>query len=213
MVMTLPIGHNHIPYGTPLHVTQLALALLKAAFAEMGGEDYAYRYQNDFDATGIVIDTVFNKDSGVYGKKPQLVVARGGISPQQVSLGDRADKSVKTTNEVQTSLIQSSLEIRVLSKSSLEVDILGNEVFNFLLMCRGLFPKMLGVHIANHPNLSAVSQTEQDDTLYVCTASLQYSMQYKWLVLPPQELLKGIDFYINDIFTFELNHPESNEHE
>jgi len=191
-----------------MHIAQLTLVMLKATFAELGGDNYVYKYTQDFNTTGVVIDTVFNKESGAYGKKPAVIVSRGAVNSNQISAGDMGVQSIHTHNSMKTSLVQSSVEIKVLSKNSGEVDHLSNEVYNFLLMCRTVFPKMLGIHMANNPSMSPISPMEQDDHMYYCVASLPYQTQYMWRHLIPQNILNGIHLYINNEESFYTEYQE-----
>lgn len=190
-----------------MHIMQLVLVMLKATFAEIGGVNFAFRYVNDFEQTGIIIDTEFNKESGAYGKKPALVVARGAVNSQQIAMGDRSSQSIPTQNSTKTSLVHSSVDVRILSKSSVEVDLLGNEVLNFLVSCRTLFPSMLGLHQVSNPTLTAISTLEQDDTMYYATATMSFLMQYKWRHLVPQNILNSLHLYINDELNYILEPP------
>jgi hypothetical protein len=203
-----PIGHKYSAYATPMHITQLSLVMLKATFAELGEEGFVFRFTQDFNTTGVVIDTTYNKESEIYGKKPAIIVNRGGVSSQQISTSDLAGQNINTSAALKTSLVTASLIIKILSKMQSEVDYLSNEVFNFLLMCRSVFPSLMGLHRVEHPTLSEISVTEQDDTMYYCVASLPYSMQYKWTHLVPQNILNSIGFYVNDQFIFDI--PEQN---
>jgi hypothetical protein len=202
--MDKPVGHSYTAYGTPMHVAQLALLMLKATFAELGGNDYQFKFTNDFNTTGILIDTQYNKDSYMYGRKPALIVNRGAISSQQFAIGDRAVHNLKTNNEVRSSLVNSGVEVKIISKASMEVEILSNEVFNFLLMCRRVFPNILGLHSADTPGLTPITPYEQDDSMYYCVGSLPFSMQYKWVHLVPQTILDNIGFYNDDNYVFNI---------
>lgn len=187
-----------------MHVAQLTLVMLKATFAELGEDDYPFRYTQDFSTTGIVIDTQLNKSSEVYGIKPALIVNRGGVNAQQIAIGDKALQNQINNNSQLSSLTQSSVEVKIISKASSEVDFLSNEVFNFLLMSRSIFPKMLGLHTASPPSLSQIIPMEQDDTMFYCVATMPFSMQYKWVHLITQNILNNIGFYINDKYVFNI---------
>ena len=202
--MDKPVGHKYIPYGTPMHVAQLTLVLLKATFAELGDETYPFRYTQDFGTTGVVIDTQLNKHSEIYGLKPAIIVNRGPVNGQQIAVGDKALQNQVNNNSQLSALIQSSVDIKIISKVSSEVDFLSNEVFNFLLMSRKLFPQLLGLNVASPPSLSPIASMEQDDSMFYCVATMPFSMQYKWVHLVPQVILNNIGFYMNEKYVFNI---------
>jgi hypothetical protein len=196
--MTLPVGSSLTPYSTPMHVYQLVLQLLRETFATMGGDDYPFRYTPDFETTRILVDTIYNKDSEAFGKKPLLVVSRGGIGMAPTVIGDRGTMNLRTSAGTYTTLVSSSVNVKVIGRTQATTDILANEVFNFLTTCRTLLPRLTAVHTVQGINLSEIGPLEQDDSLFVCIASLNYAMQYRWVQIDPVLLLKGIDFYVNE---------------
>lgn len=190
-----PVGHKFTPFHTPYHVVQLTIALLKSTFSTIGPEDYPFRYSDDFDKSGIAIDTVYNKIAEVIGNKPTIAIARGNINSGQTVLGDKADMQFPESKYTKTNVIQSSIEFRISTKSHAECEVLCNEFFNFILSCRTLLPRITGIHHINATNLSPVQQSEQDDKIYVSTASLQYTMQYIWYHIDPDEVLDSITIF------------------
>lgn len=203
--MSRPVGHTLTPYGSPMHIAQLTLVLLKATFANLGGDNYPFKYTKNVNTTGIVIDTSFNKNSKIFGIKPLLVVSREAVTGTQLSPNDIAYQSIKTLDSIETSMISSSVSVKILSKDVGEVDILSAQVFNFLFSCRNSFQALLGVHQAQTPTLSPIIPYEQDDKLFFCTATLPYIAQYKWTHTVPQNILEQIDLYTNDDPTVFLN--------
>lgn len=176
----LPRGSSLIPYGSPLHVTELVLLMLKQTFAEFP-EDYPYRFvPGNFEASGIAFDVPYNKDSEIFGKKPIIVVSRGAQSTAPVAISDRASQDYKTRDKVGSTLIRSSVNVRITSKAKAEVEVLSQLVFHLLMYFRVHLPRYLGVHMASDVMLSEVRQMEDDDEIFTTELTCSYTTQPKW---------------------------------
>lgn len=175
-----PIGNALVPYGTPLHVTELFLRLLKLTFAELP-EDYPYRYvADDFDKSGIAFDVALNKESGIYGKKPLVVVSRGAQNTAPMDIGDFAHGRIATNLKIGSNLYASSVNFQVVSKTKAEVEIIGQHIFGFVMMCRTHLPRLCCLHMVQSVVLSDVTKMEDDDTMFIAQGSFSYVGQYVW---------------------------------
>jgi hypothetical protein len=96
------------------------------------------------------------------------------------------------------------LVVRVFGRTRTEAFIVGNEVFNFLLMCRTWLPRLVGIQVANGVQLSPPMPYEQDTRIYTCEANLGYTMQYKWTDLVSVEPLNNIGVFINSEEAMDL---------
>lgn len=191
-----PVGHKYTPKHTPYHVVELTLALLKSTFSTVGDEDYPFKYSDDLDKSGIAIDTVYNPQARIIGQKPTIAIARGQISSGQIALGDVNEMAFPQEKYTKSNYIQSSLQLRMSTRTYAECELFSNEVFNFLITCRTMLPKVVGLQNISSVSLSPVSQSEQDDKIYVSTASLQYTMQYNWLHIEPEEVLEKVNVFL-----------------
>lgn len=196
-----PVGHKYTPKTTPLHVYQLVMQLLKITFTRLSGEeDFPFTYTDDPKTTGISLDTIFSKESPNYGVRPLVIVSRGNISSQPSSMGDMAESYLSQTREDKTSLVQSNVTIKTLSKRSGEVDILSNIIYGFLVSCRTVLPSLTSIHQIKSMDMSPVSTLEGDDHMYYTQASMEYVMQYQWTWDFTPVLLEGIGLHIiNDL--------------
>ena len=209
-----PVGHHLTNIYTPLHVSHLVLMLLKETFSNIPPEAepaYPWKYHENYDDTEILIDTVYNKDSQTHGK-PLLVVNRGPIQTAPIVLGDRvlhnftgkkhplADPK-KHFLKFQTTQVQSSVNIKVISKHSGEVDILSNTVLEFLVATRTLLTDFTPIQMGQSIQLSPISKFEQDDSMFYCQADLQYTLQYKWKTFIQTNLLKSISIFLGTEIT------------
>ena len=194
---SLPLGNPYLGRTTPLHVAQLVLLLLKEVFAEVE-EGHPFKYTDNFETTKIAFDTIFNKDSDVYGKKPTIIVSRGSVSTNPVVLGDLAAANGQLIKSIRTSLIQSSTEIKVISKKSMNADILAQDIFIILMSTRTMFPAITNVHSVTSVNASPVTKFEENDTLYYSTISMNFLMQYQWLWQIDTEVLNSISLKFNE---------------
>ena len=204
--MTLPVGNSLTPIGTPYHVSQLVLLLLKYTFANQSDPDFPFRYTDNYETTQIIFDTVFNKESEVVGKRPIIIVSRGDVSSQQVSLKDLSYNGplLNSPTYKKHSLVRSSVQIKILAKHSSEVDILSNEILNFLITCRTILPNLTSILHIDSINVTPVALFEDDGHLFYCIAMLSYVMQYKWIQIDATEILKEIALYFNEDLVVEL---------
>jgi len=187
-----PIGNRLVPYGTPLHVTELFLRLLKIVFAEFP-EDYPYRYiENDYDNTGILFDVALNKESEIFGKKPLVIVTRGSQNTTPINIGDLAHAHIPTNFKAGSNTYVGQLNFHVLSKTKAEVEIISQHIFGLLMLCRTWMPKMLNIHMVQSIMLSEVTKMEDDDTVFFTQGSFSYVGQYIWTQQTDDPILKSI---------------------
>lgn len=193
----LPRGNPLVPYGTPLHVAELVLALLRLTFAALP-EEHPYRFTDDYATTGILFDTTYNKDSGAFGIKPLVVVSRGGQSTAPIMTGDMAALSKALERKIGSTLVSASVDIQVRGRAKAETEIVGQLVFGMLTACRTLLPELAGVHMVENLSLSPSIRDDRDDAQFVARLSLNYSMQYAWQWTLPAELLRVLGLSINE---------------
>lgn len=187
-----PLGNQFLPYGTPLHIRDLLLTITRETFSAFP-EDYPYRFvADDYDKTGVGIDTDLNKDSGVYGKKPLIVVSRGSQSIQPIVIGDRAAIFPAKSTDFGVGMVQASISFRILSKIKEESDIIGQIVFGMLSACRTMLPGILGIHSVESIQASDVSRFDQDDAMFLCMETMMFSMQYHWFKFVKDPIIAGI---------------------
>ena len=175
----LPVGSSLTQRGTPLHVAELVLLLLRSTFAELPADD-PHRYSSRFEDTRIAFDVALNKESAIYGKKPLVVVSRGSTSTQPAALGDTASLSLPTLHAHKTMLIHSSVNVRVLSRAKAECEAVSQRVFDFLMQYRMLLPKYLGIHQAEAIQMSEVQKFEQDDEMFLTLLTFSFLQQPTW---------------------------------
>ena len=211
-LVTHPTGHNLIQTFTPLHVTNLFLLALKDTFSSVPPDlNYPFTFNTDYNKTGILIDTVYNRESNIHGK-PYLVVGRGPINTQPIVIGDRIQENytgyinpnsdnTKFFRNFQTTQVHSSINIKIISKHSAEVDILSNEVFSFLVASRTAMTKHMPIQMSSSIMMSEISKFEQDDTMFFCSAQMSYVLQYKWVTWMLQNLIKSISVYLSTFIT------------
>ncbi len=192
-----PIGSYLIPYGTPLHIRDLVITLLRWQFQNFP-EEFPYRYiPDDYINTHITFDTVYNKDSENYGKKPLVVVNREAQSTNPTVVGDLADCIPRISSSRGTTLVNSDISAKVLSKIPMEAEIIGQTIFNIFLSFRTILPDVLGIHNIPGVSLSPISRFEQDTDMYVCQVDMQFAMQYKFKSEKDLPMITGINYYLN----------------
>jgi len=194
---SLPMGNAYIGRTTPLHVAQLVLLILKEAFLELE-EGHPFRFTEDFNTTRILFDTVFNKDSEAYGKKPAIIVSRGPINTTPLSMGDLAMKDVTTGNSMRSSMIQSSVGIKVIARESMSADILAQDTFAILMTTRTALPILTNVHSVTSLNVSPVNKYEENDALYFAEVTMSFVMQNMWTWEFEPTLLNSISLKFNE---------------
>ena len=188
-----PIGNSIIPYGTPLHVTELFLRLLKVVFSELP-EQYPYRFvDGDYEASSIDFDVALNKESEIYGVKPIVVVSRGAQSSTPMDIGDYAHGSLPTNFKMGSNLYVASLNYQIVSKTKAEVEIIGQIIFSLLMLRRTHMPKLLGIHNVQSIMLSEVGKMEDDDTMFTAQGGFSYAGQYIWTQTTEEPVLSGVD--------------------
>lgn len=175
-----PIGNPLVPYGTPLHVTELFLRLLKMTFAEFPEDHPCYFNSEDFEKSGLAFDVALNKESGIYGKKPLVVVRRGTQQSSSTMIGDMAAAYIPSGDARGSNLYGASIEISVAGRLKAEVEIIGQHIFSFMMMCRTHFPGLLGIHMAQSVMFSEVTKMEDDDAMFIGQGTLAYTGQYIW---------------------------------
>lgn len=200
--MNRPKGNTLIPPSTPLHVADLVFLLVRETLTNPGSANWPFKISDDFDDSRVALDTVYNKDSGVFGKKPIIIVSRGGQSTSPVANADLAALNTYTWNKKESTIISSSVEIKVVSREPKEVDILSQHMYNFCAMLRVVLPGILGVLVVNSVSMTPVMPIEHEDHMYNCDISMNYQMQYIWRHEIPQIILKSIKMVLNEEISF-----------
>lgn len=192
MAFQRPLGNILVPYGTPYHVTELFLQLLKITFSELP-EDHPYRFiPDDYEKSGVAFDVSLNKESEIYGKRPIIVVARGSQNTSPNTVGDLAHVNLPRHGKFGSNLAAGSINVQIASCTKAEVEILGQYVFGLVMMCRTHMPKLLGIHMMQSAVLSEVDKFEDDDTMFVAQMSMQYVSQYIWTQETAEPVLNAI---------------------
>lgn len=199
----LPRG-NKLSSATPLHISQLIYQILKFTFKNTP-DDYPFKWSEDNNLTGIIFDTVFNKEAGNYGKKPLIVCSCGPITSAPVVIGDKAYESIETGNSFKTTVVNSSTVIKIVSRSYAEVEIIKNEVYKCLIAIRTLLPDFTNIHIVNQILANETRKFELDENMYLGDVSVIYMMQYAWRHDIEQNILAGMNVILNDTFGFKIN--------
>lgn len=200
-----PTGNKLTPACTPLHVYKLVYLILQDVFRSQDPAKWPFTLTDDFATTKVGFDTVYNRTSQFYGLKPLVIVTRGPQSTTPLVLSDRAATHIKTMNTMGTSVVRSSVEIKVISKEPEEADIIGQHIFNVLQFCRVKLAQMLGIVAVDSISMSHVSVIEQEDHMYFVAVSMAYQIQYKWTILNPDDVLSSIANTLNDVKTFEIS--------
>lgn len=196
MAIYYPSGNYYTRIGTPFHIAQLVLLLIRETFQELD-DDHPWRWRADFDETGIIIDTIFNKESEMYGKKPTIIVDRGDIGSSPVVLGDKAAEDPLTSAAKQTTVASSSVNVKVISEDSSAADILANEIFNFMITARFIMPRMTTIQNVGSITLSTPAEYKLGENLYYVQANMLYTMQYRWDRTIPQLLLSEVELLLD----------------
>lgn len=186
-----PLGNPLVPFGTPLHVAELVLALFKLTFADYP-EGHPFRYTDDFGTTGVLFDVDFNKASGAWGARPLIVVSRGPQSTGPIMAGDLAALNKAHDQKTGSTLVSASVEVQVRGRLKAETDILSQHLFAMLTACRTILPRFTGAHMVQNISLSPVVRDDQDDAQYVARLSLSYVMQYAWTRVVPADPLRVV---------------------
>lgn len=189
--MAYPVGNKYTPQTTPLHVSQLILLYLKETFRSFP-EGHPFTFLDDFENTGVAFDTVYNKESKIYGSKPIVIVSAGDFVYGNVALGDRASTHEPSMNYRQTSIVNSSVIIKVIGDHYGSIGILGNEIFNMLITARTLLPSVTSIHQVQGIHASQIASFDEGDHMYYQQIMLSYTMQYQWVHLVPQNILQSI---------------------
>lgn len=203
-----PLGNPLIPYGTPLHVTELLLQLFKLTFAEFP-ENHPFHYENDFEKTGIAFDVSLNRESDIFGKKPLVIVARGGQNVSPVIIGDLAQSMPRIGEKHGSTLYNGMVNITIVSRNKGECEIIAQHLFSILTMARTHFPGAVCMHMLQAINLSEVVKMEDDDAMYMAQITVNYVGQYIWRQHENDPLLRSIKLAVKKLNDTPPNHCNS----
>lgn len=192
----LPKGHNLLPYATPLHVSELIFTILKQTFADLE-EGNPYKYDPDYEKSCIGFDVTLNKESDIYGKKPLIILSRGAQTTGSTVLGDMATHNMLMDSYMKSSMVHSSVDIKVVSRRKAEVENISQFIFTVCMMYRTVLPKLTGGHMFDSLSLSPVSMFDQDDKMFITNLSYNYQMQYRWSQEIDGILLRSVSAIIN----------------
>lgn len=174
-----PIGHTLVPYGSPLHVSELFLQILKIHFGEFP-EGHPFRYTDDFETSGIAFDIALNKESGIYGVKPLVVLSRGNQTSDITILGDLGAAKPMLMRKACAGMYACSQNFNILSKSRPEVEIIGEIIYSLIMFRRVNLPSFLNLHMIQNLTLSEAARMEDDDAMFMVQGAFSYLGQYIW---------------------------------
>lgn len=201
MAFKRPVGNILVPYGTPYHVTELFLQILKITFAELP-DNHPYKYiADDFEKSGIAFDVALNKESEIYGRKPLVVVSRGAQSANITSVGDLAALNLPNNAKSGSNVASGAVNVSILSKSKAESEIVGQYIFGLVMMCRTHMPRLLGIHMVHSVTLSETSRYEDDDAMFLTQLFFQYQTQYKWDQLHTEPILRSVHIGVQNFLS------------
>lgn len=175
-----------------MHVRDLVLMLLREQFRTFP-ETFPYRYvPDDYLNTKVTFDVSYNKDAENYGNKPLIVVEREAQTTSPVVVGDLAASFPKVSFARGSTLVNSAITVKVISRIHAEVDIIGQTIFNIMLSYRTALPGVLGIHNIPSITLSGITRFEQDTMMFIAQIDMPFSMQYKWKATRTAEILQSI---------------------
>lgn len=198
-----PTGNTITPVSTPLHVYKLVYLVLQDVFRSQDPDKWPFTLTDDFETTQVGFDTVYNKASDYYGKKPLIVVSRGPQSTAPLAIADRGATNMQTMNTLGSTVVRSSVEIKVVSKEPEEADIIGQHIFNVLQFSRVTLAQVLGLVSVEGVSMSHVAPIDQEDHMFFVSISMGYQLQYMWSQFVPQNILNSIALTMNSVKTFE----------
>ena len=198
-----PKGNKLGPSASPLHISQLIYQILKFTFANQPSS-YPFKWNENINLTGIVFDTVFNKDAEIYGKKPIIICSCGQMALNQVAVGDKAYQSVESGNSFKVSMVSSTVAVKIISRVHAEAEIIKDEVFKCLVAIRTYLPQLTNIHYISGIIADETRKFQLDENMYVGMVNLQYMMEYAWRHDIAQNILSGMDVIINDTFGFKV---------
>ena len=196
-MVALPIGNKYTPRSTPLHVSQLIRLYLEETCKSFA-DDHPFRYRSTWEDSAVLFDTVYNKESDTYGGKPLILVSSEGYSYSNVAQGDLAHVHINSMNSRKTAMVNSATIIKVIGDTYGSVDILANEVFNMLITARTLLPNVTTIHQITGISATPVATFDEGDHMYYSQITLSYIMQYLWIHVVPENILRSIDLTLNN---------------
>lgn len=203
MLSQFPVGNKLTPTATPLHISQLVYQILRYTFAAQI-DSYPFKWNEDINLTGVVFDTVFNKEAEIYGTKPIIICSCGPIMSAPIVTGDRAYGDVSSGDTYKVTMVNSSVMIDVISRAHAEVEILKNEVFNCLVAIRTVIPSFTNVTMITNITADKTRKFELDENMYIGPIGFSYTMQYAWSHVVAKNILAGMDIILNDAFGIKI---------
>lgn len=190
--LNFPLGSDLVPFGSPLHVSELFLQLLKLHFSDLpDGSPFKY-IENDFENTKINFDVALNKESDIYGAKPLIVISRGQQSMVPTEIGDLAAGNFPRNVQYGSHLFTAAQNFNILSKSRPEVEVIGQIIFAILMKLRTRLPYLLNLHTIQSLMLSEATRMEDDDAMFMAQGMFTYMGQYIWKQTHDDIELRGV---------------------
>lgn len=176
-----------------MHVRDLLLTLLRTQFSEFPSTFPYHYYSDNYLKSSITFDVSYNKDSDNYGSKPLVIVEREAQMTSPVVVGDLAAYIPQRSFGRGSTLVNSTITVKVLSRIHAEVEIIGQTIFNIMLSYRTTLPGVLGIHNIPSITLSGITRFDQDAMMFICQIDMPFSMQYKWTSQRLGELITAVN--------------------
>ena len=195
-------GLENLPQNT-LASSATFLVILRRYFEFcVSGMSSHWRYSEDPESTGILIELGYNTVIEEVGKKPAIAVTRGNFGTRRTSIGDRAKVEWPGHSEssVYNKEIYGTMNINVYSSTGGEAESIANLVFELFITTEQILEKEFKFKWLGDINVGPVQITEESKSVFVVPLSLSplvYDMS--WVVKPTTPILKRMGIYGKDV--------------
>lgn len=211
--MTNPSPFSNSPVATrlstPLIVVGTFVEILRERFSD---ENYSnpdlanWRWSNDDKNTRIFIESGFQINAEVRGKRPGLWVDRLQNVYGKVSIGAYDQKSVEFNTRLEHMYMRGEMDVMVdcTSPNRGESMLLGGIVQDFLQMTMKPIMEVFAFHDISPMVLGRTEPFERERTLWTSPVSFRVGYEVRWATVPAAPLLNRVVGTLED-----MNDPTS----
>jgi hypothetical protein len=196
------------PDVTRLSASMIVIAVfvevLRERFGGLSDSDPSlsnYLWTSDPKATKIFIDSGFNENAEVRGKRPGLYVDRTNNVYSQVSIGNYDQIATRVHNRLENFMMFADMDMIVecISPNRGESMLIGSVAQDFLQMTAKPIMGHFGLRNISPMILGRTEPLDKERTLWNTPLQFRVNYEVRWATIPAAVLLTGITARIADI--------------
>ena len=187
---------------TPLELTGMFLQVLKNKFADANNitteQLKEVLWNTDYTLTNITIRPIFEWEPKNPNQRPAIVVKRNTTSSQPISIDDKLGAPRPGDGRQKfNAMLLGSHSVFCLSPKPAQTELLGYEVFSYLLHWAPMLRRLFHLNRFNIGNISTPFRVKENREIFGVVINTAYAFLDTWAITEQAPLLKDVGMSIS----------------